>query len=144
VRSEDRQDTKLFRTLSRSLLKGGFAIRFRARGRSMFPAISDGDVLEVQPALSSRPGDVVLLESDDDGVRAHRVIDLDAQSVITRGDACVEPDAVSHSSAVLGRVSSVVTKDGQRRPDTWRTRLRTILLRTPLVPTMRKRALRRV
>jgi SOS-response transcriptional repressor LexA len=139
VRSEDRQDTKLFGALSRSLLKEGFAIRFRARGRSMFPAISDGEVVQVQPTLSSKPGDVVLLESAD-GLRAHRVIGSDAQSVITRGDACVEPDAVSHSSTVLGRVSSVVTKDGQRRPDTWRTRLRTILLRTAFLPNMRKRA----
>src|SRR3954469_6277328 len=102
VRSEVRTDSNLFRVLSRLLLERGIEVRFRAHGRSMFPAIADGDLLEVSAIAPHRAGDVVLVESED-GIRAHRVISSSRERIVTRGDSCVEADAAANSTLVLGR-----------------------------------------
>jgi phage repressor protein C with HTH and peptisase S24 domain len=126
VRSEDRTNSRLFRLLSRSLLREGMAVRFRAHGRSMFPAIADGDLVEVHPHQSHAIGDVVLLDGDD-GIRAHRVISATNHQIVTRGDSCREADASNTIDSVIGRVARVITKGGQRTPHTIRTRLRQFL-----------------
>jgi hypothetical protein len=128
VRSEIRTDSNLFRVLSRLLLERGIAVRFRAHGRSMFPAIADGDVLEVSTIAPHRAGDVVLVESQD-GIRAHRVISSNRERIVTRGDSCLEADAGANPSLVLGRVTRVLTSNRRRSPHTLRTRLRQLFSR---------------
>ncbi len=127
MQSEVRADSRLFRFLSKALLESGYSIRFRATGRSMFPAIGDGDIIEVSPEEKKSTGDVVLL-SGDERLIAHRIIDSQPNQVITRGDSCLEADYVE-SATVLGRVSSVITANGPRAPHTLRTRLRAFLSR---------------
>jgi len=127
VRSESRADSRLFRALSRSLLDRGYSIRFRAGGRSMFPAISDGDIVEVSPQENVSTGDVVLISSDE-CLLAHRIVASDHGEFVTRGDSCCEDDHTRHA-AVLGRISSVVTASGPRAPHTFRTRLRAFFSR---------------
>lgn len=112
MRSEVRHDSKLFRELSRSLLAKGISITFLVRGRSMFPAILDGEAVQVDPG-SARAGDVLLVDTED-GLRVHRLRATDNGRVITQGDACFEPE-VSHSSALLGRVSTIWRVDGAGR-----------------------------
>lgn len=111
MRSEVRHDSRLFRELSRSLLAKGISIRFLARGRSMFPAICDGETVQVEPAAIRR-GDVLLVDSED-GFRVHRLQASPEGTLITRGDSCTEAE-VSSERAVLGRVSRVLGFHGPR------------------------------
>jgi phage repressor protein C with HTH and peptisase S24 domain len=107
LQTEDRRSTKLFRELSRSMLKDGFAIRFRAEGRSMFPEIRDGEDVTVAPAVDGvRTGEVVLTDSGE-GMIVHRLERMNSQSVRTRGDSCLEPDEVLPGQAMLGRVTKI-------------------------------------
>ncbi len=128
MQSEDRADSRLFRTLSRALLDQGFHVRFRAHGRSMFPAIADGDVVEVSPSTDNSAGDVVLLEKND-GLIAHRVVTSSRDFILTRGDSCFEDDPPQSSASVLGRVTRVFTPAGPRSPHTLRTRIRQLFAR---------------
>jgi hypothetical protein len=128
VRSEVRTDSNLFRVLSRLLLERGIAVRFRAHGRSMFPAIADGDVLEVSAIAPHRAGDVVLVQSQE-GIRAHRVISSTRERIVTRGDSCLEADAGANTGSVFGVVTGILTSDGRRSPHTLRTRVRQLLVR---------------
>lgn len=123
MRSEIRADSRLFRALSRTLLAHGYSVRFRASGRSMFPAIADGETVEVVPDASPIPGDVILFATDD-SLLAHRVVRASPTAIVTRGDACFETDRPAVVTTVLGRIASVITPSGPRAPHTWRTRLR--------------------
>ena len=84
-------------------LRGGNAIRFIARGRSMWPFILDGDSVTVSP-LNSRPalGDVIFMPNQDFG-QLHRIV---ARSVDGRlcvqGDALPRPDGWIDASDILG------------------------------------------
>jgi hypothetical protein len=93
----------------------------------MFPAIADGDVVEVSPQEENSTGDVVLLAGDE-RILAHRIVGTGEAQIITRGDSCIENDR-SENADVLGRVSAVVTTSGMRAPHTFRTRLRSFFCR---------------
>lgn len=128
MRSEVRSDSNLFRALSRALLEQGIGVRFRAQGRSMFPAIADGDVVEVHPPTNQEVGDVILITGTD-GIRAHRIVAANDERVVTQGDSCLESDIPSANDSIVGHVAAVVTETGTRAPHTLRTRLRRILSR---------------
>ena len=128
MRSEVRADSRLFRALSRTLLDRGYSVRFRANGRSMFPAIADGETVELAPDARHSTGDVVLF-STDDRLLVHRIVETDEDAIVTRGDSCFESDQPNACHSVLGRVIAVITPTGRRSPHTWRTRLRSLLSR---------------
>ena len=105
--AEDKAHSQLFGVLSQTLLSGGLGFRFRARGKSMAPAIRDGDLLHVRPVVVEklRKGDIVLF-ADGAYFRAHRLVlvDCDRDVFITRGDAGVEMDGALSSQQLLGKV----------------------------------------
>ena len=102
MRSEARSDSRLFSQLVRSLLKDGISVRFRARGRSMFPAIQHGDTIQVDPLTASpKIGDVVLVDTES-GWNAHRITSVASGNVIVRGDCCFQSEAARD---IAGRVS---------------------------------------
>ena len=96
-----------------SLLREGVSVRFRAGGRSMSPAIEDGETIVVAPVGDGRVtiGDVIY----GDGARgpiAHRVIAIGRAAdgeprFILSGDAAVEHDRPLSSHAVRGKVLGV-------------------------------------
>ena len=88
------------------LLERGHAVRFRVHGDSMHPVIRAEDVVHVEPGRAFRKGDVVLTLTGR-GLTAHRVIRIDAQRIITRGDNAPAADDPADVSCVLGRVTSV-------------------------------------
>ena len=98
MRSETRRDSRLFGEAVRSLLRDGIAVRFRANGRSMFPAVRDGDEIQVE-AGPVRSGEVALAEAGE-GFRVHRV----TKDGKTRGDCCVDDDSAAE---MVGRVALV-------------------------------------
>ena len=102
MRSESRADSRLFGDLVRSLLKDGISVRFEARGRSMYPALADGDVVQVNASAIAQRGDVALVDTAE-GLRAHRVI-RSANGIVTRGDCCFGEDP--YSAEMIGAVAN--------------------------------------
>lgn len=98
MRSETRRDSRLFGEAVRSLLKDGIAVRFRAHGRSMFPAVRDGDEVQVEPGVAAR-GEVAMVETSE-GLRVHRLMGRER----TQGDCCLEADSTGE---IIGRISRV-------------------------------------
>ena len=64
-----------FTRLAAGVIEGGDALRFRAHGSSMTPAIQDGDLLTVEPLSADRLriGDIALYRTALDTLIAHRV-----------------------------------------------------------------------
>jgi hypothetical protein len=141
--------SKFFCAVVQSLIDEGFSVRFRASGRSMLPALRDGECLIVAPARAADVvvGDIVLCDTRR-GPVAHRVFSVerlaDGQRRFNlRGDASVEGDGPVGAPQVRGRIVSV-ERDGRRvglairGGRLGRLAVRAVLqLRPPLVATMR-------
>jgi uncharacterized repeat protein (TIGR01451 family) len=114
----DKGHSQLFGLLSQALLSDGLGFRFRACGRSMAPAIRDGDLLHVRPVVIEklRRGDIVLF-ADGRGFRAHRLVFVDRgrDVFLTRGDAGVEIDGALSSPQLLGKVVAKEEEDAAGR-----------------------------
>ena len=98
------------------LLARGHAVRFRAGGDSMHPIIKSEDYLHVEPAGGTRirRGDVVLTLAER-GLTAHRVIAVQGDTLITRGDNSDECDFPVDVDRILGRVTHVERHGRMRR-----------------------------
>ena len=119
-----------FEELATQLLGAGHAMRFRARGSSMYPLVRDGDILDVWPVGSAGAdvGDVVLYRSSGNGIVVHRVVGIDGQgekvTLLVKGDSVKTADAQVQESQVLGRAVSTERR-GRRiapAPRLWRHR----------------------
>jgi len=111
-----------------ALLRGGESVRFRATGRSMSPAIRDGDVLDVTPVEPGaiRPGEVILYHGPR-GLLAHRVLaPLADGSLQVRGDAIGSDLEEVAADRILGRVVAVNGKTARARGGPVRLALRLI------------------
>jgi hypothetical protein len=66
-----------FEKLCADLLNEGKSVRFEAPGKSMYPAILDGETLIVEPVVPSavQVGDIILYKSEEKLI-AHRVISI--------------------------------------------------------------------
>jgi phage repressor protein C with HTH and peptisase S24 domain len=111
--------SEIFSQVVRGLLEDGLSVRFRASGRSMLPALRDGEYLIVAPgrAADIDIGDVVLCDTRR-GPVAHRVQSVqrraDGEKQFTlRGDASSECDRPVAAPQVRGRIVSV-ERDGRR------------------------------
>jgi phage repressor protein C with HTH and peptisase S24 domain len=96
----------MFEELVDSLLNEGRRIRFTARGESMWPAVADGEVVIVEPPGTLRTGEIFLYRSDR-GLRAHRLLRIESDQLIFRGDRAVDDDPPVSRGAVAGRVIAV-------------------------------------
>lgn len=92
------------------LLASGHAVRFQARGDSMYPLIRDHDYLHVEPCREVRVGDIVLVLAER-GLTAHRVVSA-REMVVTRGDNAPAADDPVPREKVLGKVTAVI-RDGR-------------------------------
>ena len=129
---------RAFGAVVQDLLDAGLQVRFRAAGRSMAPAVRDGDVLTVAPVAADHVavGDVLLCDTWR-GPIAHRVIAVDgagsARRFVLRGDCSVENDRPVEATRVRGRLIAV-ERDGRVDRDgfagsAWTRRLRRAQLR---------------
>lgn len=103
----------MFQDVSRELLAQGYRIRFRPGGRSMQPAIRDGEAITVAPVRAEdvRRGEI-LLYGNGKSLIAHRVVNIEVEKgkgrrFILRGDSCLACDPSVAARDVLGRVVSV-------------------------------------
>jgi hypothetical protein len=113
MRSETRTDSRMFGKVLRSLLKEGIAVRFRAAGRSMYPAIRDGDMVQVEAGTTSAAGETVMTETAD-GLRIHRIEKVGA-TVTTRGDCCLDRDLESYPVGAVSIISEEAASPVPRR-----------------------------
>lgn len=74
---------------------------------SMEPALSIGDLLIVRQQDSYQPDDIVVYQSGSVPV-VHRIVSIEEETVVTRGDANNANDEPFPLSAVKGRVISVI------------------------------------
>ncbi len=110
--------SQVFSAVVQSLLDEGLSVRFRASGRSMLPALRDGECLIVAPAraVDVDIGDVLLCDTRR-GPIAHRVSSIERladgeRRFMLRGDASLEGDAPVASRQVSGKIVSV-ERDGR-------------------------------
>lgn len=104
-------------------------LRLGVRGESMLPALWPGDVVEIvaHSFPEIRPGEVVLI-SRDGRLFVHRVVARSGtDGFVARGDSMPAADPLYDSTALLGKIESVVRKG------------RTV--HSPAVPRLRHRAL---
>lgn len=122
----DRAHSSVFHLLTADLIAGGYGLRFQAKGRSMLPAIHDGEIVHVQPVTRDmlRVGDIVLLRTGAE-FRAHRIIRKRGQCFITRGDSGVDTDGEIRGDQILGRVTAKESMHSHRlvRLDGMKSRL---------------------
>ena len=92
-----------------SVVERGVPFRFRASGMSMSPFVRSGDVLTISPLAGPlQLGDIVAFRDSASGRFAvHRVVDLENQGLLIKGDNCAEPDGWMAPEAILGRVTRV-------------------------------------
>lgn len=113
----DSPQSKLFEAFSRELLGTGSLVRFEARGASMSPAIRDGEMVHVRPAVLTelRVGDIVLVKSDG-GFRLHRLVtvDVDRDVFVARGDCGLEDDPAVRGVEILGIAEAKEVRVGRR------------------------------
>jgi len=109
--------SKLFESLSRELLREGNCIRFQARGASMSPAIRDGEVVLVEPAVTAdlRKGDIVLVKGET-GFRLHRLVvaDVDRDEFTARGDCGQQNDPALKAAQIVGLARSKEVRVGRK------------------------------
>lgn len=110
-----------FESTLRAILAAGHSARFRAAGDSMYPAIRDGDSLEIVRCESSelRRGDVVLAATGR-GLTAHRIVRIGERDgvlqFITRGDNAIRCDPPIAAENILGRVVQAGGVTNPRKP----------------------------
>ena len=92
-------------TLAREALAHGVPVRLRVFGSSMSPTLIGGTQVEIRPLTAAPlPGDIVAWTRLSRLV-VHRVVRVEPSgSVVTRGDACCDPDPTCPPEALLGRV----------------------------------------
>jgi len=96
------------------LLRSRHAIRLRACGTSMLPALWPGDLLTIAPFIAAQAvaGDIVLVVRDD-RFFIHRLTQIGGGTAdwITRGDAMAVCDPPVSVDQIIGRVSKVRRND---------------------------------
>ena len=107
------------------LLKNGGKINFIAKGRSMAPAILDGDVVEVlriDDKMKLKKGDLVLYRDEEDNPVIHRIVQASPVLIVKADNARLPDSAVSYDN-LIGKVIAI--KRGMKiiRPATSKTKI---------------------
>lgn len=94
----------------KSMTRLGITCRFSVGGTSMFPFIIDGDTVSVSPLKNRLPeiGDVVaFLTKGSEDLILHRIIGVQKDGCVVKGDARLQPDGIISNDRILGRVIRV-------------------------------------
>lgn len=80
---------------------------------SMEPTIRVGSMILVQEYADYAPGDIVVYLGDDGKLIVHRLMSVEGDVAITKGDANVSEDEPIRTSQILGTVKAVIPVLGQ-------------------------------
>lgn len=108
--------------LLQAVVEKGTSFRFRASGRSMLPAIRDGDVLTISPAAPGEPrvGQVTACRIPASGILlVHRVIRRKSNRALIKADRGGEVDGWVPDTDLLGVVTHV-ERDGREKYWPWK------------------------
>lgn len=88
------------------LLKDGYDLRLKVTGRSMSPFLESGSyvILSKIPVSRLKVGDIIFCQCDDGSFKLHRLIQVDGDMLITKGDALVACDVPFRKTAYKGKV----------------------------------------
>ena len=118
-----------FSSFARENLTKGVTIRFRAHGRSMYPAIHNGDIITISPINTHgiKRGDIILYRTDAiNGLIAHRVIKIKPHKsdkiIYTRGDASGGELEQVKEKNILGKATHIEHDGKTLRIDTLKAR----------------------
>lgn len=80
----------------------------RVNGKSMAPLLLPGDrlIAQVAAAKELKPGDVIVIR-DAGGFLTHRLLSVQGEYLLTKGDALLMPDPLTPLAALVGRVQTV-------------------------------------
>lgn len=93
----------------RPLLSEGKRVRFRVKGRSMFPLLKDGrDVVELALAKSVEKGDLVLAQITPKQYVLHRVIKKEGKELTLMGDGNLEIKEQCTYTDIVGKVVLII------------------------------------
>ncbi len=94
----------LFYNIIKSMPSGKI-FTFKLYGNSMQPALNEASILSAIKLSSNEycVGDIVLYK-DDNKIIAHRIIEMDTDMVITKGDNVVLPDPPFLKENILAKV----------------------------------------
>jgi peptidase S24-like protein len=108
----DTNDAK--RELAAEVLRSEGRLRLQVTGWSMLPTIFPGDTLLIEHADSDKilQGEIVLCFRDR-RFAVHRVVEKNADTILTRGDAMPQNDPPVANHELLGKVALIV-RDGKR------------------------------
>ncbi len=76
------------------------------KGASMNPRLKDGDLVRLRPLCDYHPGDIVVFSYKDEGYLVHRVISVQKNRLLCKGDNSFRLEFVSRNN-VIGKVISV-------------------------------------
>ena len=105
-------DGDILPELISELLKQGHKVRFKAPGKSMQPAVLDGDVLIVEPvdAAVIKIGDIILYQAEAHLI-AHRVKSIEKNenfyAFLLCGDASFSYDEPVYADQILGKAIAI-------------------------------------
>jgi hypothetical protein len=105
----------LFADLCEDLLRQGKSVRFRARGRSMYPTIKEDEVITVEPVEGSsiKIGDIILCRQGI-SVVAHRVVHIISTEIPPPCSFDTEHPSISTLHLSISTYHSFLLRD-----DTW-------------------------
>ena len=88
------------------LLEEGYDLRLKVTGRSMSPFLETGSFVTLSrvPVSKLRIGDIVFCRCDDGSFKLHRLIQIDKDMLITKGDALGSFDAPFNKTDYKGKV----------------------------------------
>jgi len=103
--------------LAAEVLRSSGGLRLQATGWSMLPTIFPGDTLMIERAdcTDAVEGDIVLCARED-RFAIHRVLDKNADTILTRGDAMPRPDPPVENRDLLGKVTFILRNGKQIVP----------------------------
>lgn len=101
---------KLTSRFLQNALEQGASLKVRVEGRCMEPVIKPGSFVKVERLDGLRVGSVVLLKDHRNRYLVHRVVCMNAESVVTCGDRNHFVDHPVPYSSILGIIRSVSEK----------------------------------
>lgn len=93
-------------TFFSELLKDGYDLRLKVTGRSMSPFLETGSFVTLSkvPVSKLHIGDIVFCRCDGGAFKLHRLIRIDDDMLITKGDALASFDAPFQKTDYKGKV----------------------------------------
>lgn len=105
-----------FLKLSQDILSRGACLRFQAKGMSMFPAVRDGDILNIWPVAPDeiKAQDIIFYRNLGGNLAAHRLIrkilSQEKNTLLVKGDFQQGDGEIISLENVLGKVREIERK----------------------------------